>query len=128
MKYLCVVLVCSALAFGQTHQHAPPTPEPRVDLAKLPPPQRIDGVGRNHIPITTTATEAQQWFDQGLSLLHACWDYEALRAFEQCLRLDPEVGMCHWGVAQALGIRGGRQQQIEEELRKANELAAKASD
>ena len=37
--------------------------------------------------ITTASPQAQLWFDQGLAALHCFWDYEALRAFEQAVRL-----------------------------------------
>src|SRR5207247_5612198 len=99
-----------------------------VDLVKLPEPQRISGIGGSHIPITTKSPEAQQWFDQGLALLHSFWDYEALRAFEQCVRLDSDSAMCHWGIARALDIRGGHNEQVEQELRMATEVAKTASD
>jgi len=127
-RTLAMFLLCFSLA-AQIHQHVPPADQERVDLTKLPPPQHIDGIGVSHIAITTKSNEAQQWFDQGTALLHCFWDYEALRAFEQAVRLDPDCAMCHWGVAQALEFRGkGHQDQVKEELAKAKELGAKVSD
>jgi tetratricopeptide (TPR) repeat protein len=108
--------------------HSPPPDEPAVDLAKLPAPQRLKGIGSAHITITTKSGEAQQWFDQGLALLHCFWDYEALRAFEQAARLDPNCAMCHWGLYRALDFRGADSEQAKKELAKAKELAEKASD
>ena len=67
---------------------------------KLPPPQKLTGIGNAHIRITATA-ESQMWFDQGLNLLHDFWDYESLRAFEQSVRADPRCAMCYWGIYQA---------------------------
>jgi tetratricopeptide (TPR) repeat protein len=67
---------------------------------KVPPPQKLTGIGNAHIRITATA-EAQMWFDQGLNLLHDFWDYEALRAFEQSVRVDPRCAMCYWGIYRA---------------------------
>jgi hypothetical protein len=67
---------------------------------KLPPPQRLAGIGNAHIRITATP-EAQMWFDQGLNLLHDFWDYESVRAFEQSIRVDPQCAMCYWGMYQA---------------------------
>ncbi|HEY6370918.1 MAG TPA: hypothetical protein VIX37_10085, partial [Candidatus Sulfotelmatobacter sp.] len=67
---------------------------------KLPPPQRLTGVGNAHIRITAMS-EAQTWFDQGLNLLHDFWDYESLRAFEQAARVDPQCAMCYWGIYRA---------------------------
>ncbi|MGC1314280.1 MAG: hypothetical protein WA857_18725 [Candidatus Acidiferrum sp.] len=67
---------------------------------KLPPPQKLTGIGNAHIPITASP-EAQMWFDQGLNLLHDFWDYESERAFEQSVRVDPQCAMCYWGVYHA---------------------------
>jgi hypothetical protein len=49
------------------HDHGPRARELPVDLAKLPEPQRIEGIGQSNITITTQSAEAQQWFDQGLA-------------------------------------------------------------
>src|SRR6185437_16971299 len=127
MKLIAFLLFSSALAFGQNpHHHA--TEAVRIDLAKLPAPQHLDGIGHAHLAITTKSLEAQQWFDQGLALLHCFWDYEAIRAFEQAVRFDPDCAMCHWGLARALDSRGGDKGQAKAELKKAQELAPKASD
>jgi len=67
---------------------------------KLPPPQKLTGIGNAHIPITATP-EAQMWFDQGLNLLHDFWDYESVRAFAQSVRVDPNCAMCYWGIYHA---------------------------
>ncbi|MFI5095676.1 MAG: tetratricopeptide repeat protein [Candidatus Acidiferrales bacterium] len=71
-----------------------------VPPEKLPPPQKLTGIGNAHIHITATP-EAQMWFDQGLNLLHDFWDYESDRAFEQSVRVDPRCVMCYWGIYQA---------------------------
>ena len=67
---------------------------------RLPPPQKLTGIGNSHIRITAKP-EAQIWFDQGLNLLHDFWDYESARAFEQSIRVDPQCAMCYWGMYQA---------------------------
>ena len=71
-----------------------------VPPEKLPPPQKLTGIGNAHISITATP-EAQMWFDQGLNLLHDFWDYESVRAFEQGVRVDPNCAMCYWGIYHA---------------------------
>jgi tetratricopeptide (TPR) repeat protein len=71
---------------------------------RLPPPQKLTGIGNAHIRITATP-EAQMWFDQGLNLLNDFWDYESVRAFEQSVRVDPQCAMCYWGVYQAESFR-----------------------
>src|SRR5579871_22306 len=93
---------CCAAALGQAQHHHGAQSSPDIDVAKLPAPQKIAGLGQSHIAITTKSPEAQQWFDQGINLLHSFWDYEALRAFEQCIRRDPDCAMCHWGLYRAL--------------------------
>jgi len=75
-----------------------------VPPEKLPPAQKLTGIGNAHIRITATP-EAQLWFDQGLNLLHDFWDYESVRAFEQSVRVDPQCAMCNWGVYQAEKFR-----------------------
>jgi hypothetical protein len=96
------------LIFGFTQQgsaqtsmscHAMDTRE-EVPPEKLPPPEKLTGIGNAHIHITATP-EAQMWFDQGLNLLHDFWDYESTRAFEQGLRVDPQCAMCYWGLYHA---------------------------
>jgi len=126
MKLLLFLLI-PAFSFAQ-HQHSSDPDSPRFDLAKLPAPQAMSGLGQAHIAITTSSPAAQRWFDQGLAALHCFWDYEALKAFEQAVRLDPDCAMCHWGLARALDSRGGDKEQQKAELKKAEELAVKASD
>jgi len=75
-----------------------------VPPERLPPPQKLSGIGNAHIRITATP-EAQMWFDQGLNLLHDFWDYESIRAFEQGVRVDPQCAMCYWGIYQAEKFR-----------------------
>jgi tetratricopeptide (TPR) repeat protein len=77
-----------------------PIPPPE----QLPVPIKMTGIGNSHIAIKANA-EAQAWFDQGLSLMHDFWDYEAEKAFEQAVRVDPQCAMCWWGLAQAEGFR-----------------------
>ncbi|MGC1491744.1 MAG: hypothetical protein WA798_10235, partial [Candidatus Acidiferrum sp.] len=71
-----------------------------VTPEKLPPPQKLAGIGNAHLRVTATP-EAQMWFDQGLNLLHDFWDYESARAFEQAVRVDPQCAMCYWGIYRA---------------------------
>ena len=80
-------------AFGQSAVacHAMETRD-QIAPEKLPPPEKLTGIGNSHIHITSTA-EAQMWFDQGLNLLHDFWDYESARAFEQSIRVDPQCAM-----------------------------------
>jgi peroxiredoxin/cytochrome c-type biogenesis protein CcmH/NrfG len=69
-------------------------------------PWPMTGIGHSHFPITTSVPEVQQWFDQGHTLLHSFWDYEAERAFRWCVKLDPECAMAYWGLSRAVGHGG----------------------
>jgi peroxiredoxin len=64
-------------------------------------PWLMEGIGKTHLPITAANAEVQQWFDQGHTLLHSFWYFEAERAFRWTLKLDPECAMCYWGMARA---------------------------
>ncbi len=90
---------------------------------QLPAPIHMSGIGNAHIAITASP-EAQQWFDQGLNLMHDFWDYESVKAFEQSVRVDPNCAMCWWGLAQAQGFRNGsRKAYAKEALEKAVKFA-----
>jgi peroxiredoxin len=66
-------------------------------------PYRMTGIGMAHFPITHKNPEVQIWFDQGNTLLHHFWDYEAERAFRWARKLEPENAMVYWGLARAAG-------------------------
>ena len=64
-------------------------------------PWEMPGIGKTHFPITHKNPEVQKWFDQGHTLLHSFWDFEAERAFRWCLKLEPENAMAWWGLSRA---------------------------
>ena len=80
---------------GHSHQGSAFDTGPRQKAWKIP------GTGESHFPITTKVPEVQQWFDQGVALLHSFWYYEAERAFRWCLKLEPDNAMVYWGLAKA---------------------------
>ncbi len=73
---------------------------PAATKAQAP---RVVRVGDAHLPISTREPLAQQFFDQGLRLAYAFDHSEALRAFSEAARLDPDCAMCAWGMAYAAG-------------------------
>src|SRR5215470_8441628 len=73
------------------------------DVGPRQKPWPIEKIGQSHFPITTSNSEVQKWFDQGNTLLHSYWIYEAERAFRWSLKLDPECAMCYWGMARVSG-------------------------
>jgi len=66
-------------------------------------PALISGIGQHHHAISTKNSEAQRYFDQGLTLVFAFNHEEAARAFRRASELDPQAAMPLWGVALALG-------------------------
>jgi len=61
-------------------------------------PWKMEGIGKTHFPISTSHPEVQMWFDQGNTLLHGFWYFEAERSFRWCLKLDPHCAMDYWGL------------------------------
>jgi hypothetical protein len=118
-----------AVAFGiqvaAQHQHGT---DPKAGPATL-----LEGLGNYHHPIATKSTEAQKFFDQGLTLVYGFNHNEAIRAFEQAARLDPQSPMPHWGIALALGeninspIDPERAARAYAELQQAQRLASNGS-
>ncbi len=73
-----------------------------VDPAILERPTPLEtGVGQIRQKITTSFSEAQAFYDQGLTYLHHYVWIEAARSFHEALRLDPECAMCWMGLARA---------------------------
>lgn len=61
------------------------------------------GLGNVHRAVTTRSTEAQRFFDQGLSLIWAFNHDEATRSFAKAAELDPTCASCFWGVSLTVG-------------------------
>jgi tetratricopeptide (TPR) repeat protein len=63
----------------------------------------MPGLGSIHHPVSTTNSEAQKFFDQGLALVYAFNHDEAVRSFKRAAELDSQMAMAYWGRALALG-------------------------
>jgi hypothetical protein len=61
------------------------------------------GLGHHHHPISTRNPLAQRFFDQGLTLVFAFNQEEAVASFRRAADLDPQSPMPLWGMALALG-------------------------
>lgn len=66
-------------------------------IESLPAPALMDGVGNSRLEISTDKKKAQRYFDQGVSLLHDFWWFEAYRSFRHAAELDPDAAMPWWG-------------------------------
>ncbi len=90
--------------FGQSHHHHDPralAEDPRLAQGQIAP--LLEGLGEHHHPVTTESDRAQIFFDQGLKLTYGFNHLEALRAFKEAARLDPDCAMAYWGWALVLG-------------------------
>jgi len=104
---LTLGLCCSSLSIGQMQMpacHPMPVQTDALAPDKLPPPQKLTGIGNLHFAISSKNPETRAWFDQGINLVFDFWDYEANRAFEQAIRTDPNCAICHWALSESLGI------------------------
>ena len=108
-------------------------------LASIPgtassPPVKLFDLGSHEHPISTESAEAQRYFNQGLNLTYGFNHGEAIRAFQQAARLDPNCAICYWGIAYALGPNINAPMvpdavpQAWEALQRAIALSAQASE
>src|SRR6202012_2159812 len=121
---LALTLTSTSLA-QQPMCHAMGTRD-EVAPDKLPPPQKLTGIGNVHLK-TPATPEAQTWFDQGLNLYYDFWDYESARAFQQSIRTDSNCAMCYWGLYLAQSMRNSEDPYAIEALKKAVSLKSHAS-
>ncbi|MEJ2086230.1 MAG: hypothetical protein P8Y44_11205 [Acidobacteriota bacterium] len=104
--FMCLVvasaLLCQgAMAWAQFHD--PRALESDPDLVDGPIAPSLDGLGDHHFEVTTGDPESQKFFDQGLKLTYGFNHSEALRAFKEAARIDPNNAMAYWGWALVLG-------------------------
>jgi tetratricopeptide (TPR) repeat protein len=117
------------LAAGVTVRSAPVSGQEKA-AGSVP---LFDNLGTLHHPISSQVANAQKYFDQGMRLVFAFNHGEAIRAFREAQRLDPDCAICYWGEALALGphVNAGMDSasgvQAWAALRKAQALAPKAS-
>lgn len=83
---------------AQETNHANHVPAASSDTVPL-----YSDLGDHHYAISSRVPRVQEYFDQGLRLYYGFNHAEAIRAFEQAARLDPECAMCYWGIALAYG-------------------------
>lgn len=112
-RYLRMLLsgfVCAGLAWSLEAGRA------RAEAALF------DNLGTLHHTITTTSERAQQYFDQGLRLVYAFNHEEAIAAFTEAARLDPEAPMPYWGLALSLGPNINAAMDAKDESRAADAI------
>ncbi|MEL7083668.1 MAG: hypothetical protein AAGM36_04135 [Cyanobacteria bacterium J06597_1] len=137
MKRLTFVVLAALLLLGLAIQ---PGIWPRFgvkDPAAIAAESQVplfEGLETVHHSITTDSDIAQQYFDQGLALTYGFNHAEAVRAYREAVRQDPDCAMCYWGMAFALGpnINAAMDDEAVPEaysaMQMAEELAENASD
>jgi tetratricopeptide (TPR) repeat protein len=90
----------SSTRFRNLTYCAPSFDPSKMDAADAP---IFKGLGNLHYPITTNSAKAQQYFDQGLTLVYAFNHGEAGRSFKAAIKLDSTAAMPYWGLAMVLG-------------------------
>ncbi|MGK7913661.1 MAG: hypothetical protein AB4050_19575 [Synechococcus sp.] len=133
MKRITVIVLAALLFIGSIAQPGlwarfggdDPTAiaaEPQVPL--------FDGLSTVHHAITTDSDSAQQYFDQGLALTYGFNHAEAVRAYREATRQDPDCAMCYWGVAFALGpnINAAMDDEAVPDAYSAMQMAEELSD
>jgi tetratricopeptide (TPR) repeat protein len=87
---------------AQAQIHDPRALEADPATATGPIAPKLDGLGNYHFKVTTSNPESQYFFDQGYRLTMGFNHSEALRAFKEAARLDPNNAMAYWGWAMTL--------------------------
>ncbi len=78
-----------------------PDAQAETTAAAAPPPVLVDGLGYVGIEPDSDSAEARAWFAQGVQLIWAFDEAEAIRAFAEAQRIDPTCAMCFFGEAWA---------------------------
>lgn len=133
-----IVLLIAALLVGVLLSRWTTSPPPIAAPAPSPVPELVgatllDGLGDHRFAVSSSRTEVQRWFDQGLMLAYGFNHDAAERSFLKATELDPSCAMCWWGAALVLGphVNAGMDPanngKAWQRLQKAKALASQAS-
>ncbi len=84
------LILCNSI-LAQHDGHTAPTARKPIAL--------IQSKGLVNHKVSTSNSEAQKFFDQGLSLYYAFNEVDAARSFERAAELDPNLAIAWWGIA-----------------------------
>lgn len=85
-------------------------------------------------PIRTSSSDAQTWFNRGLTWSYAFNHEEAVSCFLQALAHDADCAMAHWGLAYAIGPNYNKpwtffdQDELDTVLRRGDQAVRRALD
>ena len=127
---LCLTFTLIGTTFAQVpdkikqgHSHTSEV----FDTGPREKPWEMQGIGHAHLPITAKNPEVQKWFDQGVTLSHNFWWYEAERSFRWCWKLEPDNPMVWWGLALSAERTGDSTPRKIELIKEAYKRRMKAS-
>lgn len=125
---LMVWLLLAGPAYSQVHDPKALTADPLTASGPIAP--KLTGLGDHHFEVTTNNPESQYFFDQGFRLTLGFNHSEALRAFKEAVRLDPNNAMAYWGWALVLGpnLNLPMQEAVVERAYGALQMAVKLKD
>lgn len=83
-----------------------------------------EGAGPMHQKVSTTSSEAQSYYDQGIAYLHSYVWVDAARSFQEALRRDPDLAMAELGLSKSY-FNAEAYGDAFDHLKKAALLAAK---
>lgn len=97
--HAALLVIAAVLSGGCAGSARPERAQTSQAPARSVTPPLFEGLGRHHRAISTGSTQAQRYFDQGLTLAYAFNHDEAIRSFTEAARLDPQCAMAWWGIA-----------------------------
>src|SRR5262245_37218012 len=97
-----------------------------ADESTKPAVPMFDGLGSYTRKVATSNPMAQRYFDQGMMFMFAFNHDEAVRAFGQSAKIDPDCAMAYWGAALASGLNYNDPHFTEADAKVATEAMAKA--
>ena len=98
---LLSLLLLGLEAPAQFHDPRALAADPATATAPIAP--RLNGLGDYSRALSSSNQDSAHFFNQGLRLTYAFNHSEALRAFKEAIRLDPDNAMAYWGWALVLG-------------------------
>ena len=129
MQSKTLLLFFAALSLTASAQHAGHEEKigwvPHSILEK--PTILKEGIGKIHDPVTTSSSEAQALYEQGLAYLHSYVWIEAARSFNQARRVDPRMAMAYVGLSRVYSNLND-ESSAQSAVAKAREVAAGVSE
>lgn len=128
---LFVILLAAIVGAQHTDHKAPETAAAEKPIGLV----TTDAI--THRKVATTKSQAQAFFDQGLTLYYAFNDGDAVKSFRRAADIDPQLAMAYWGIAIAAyprGTGGGsssdpkRLKEAREAIKTAMSMTAPPSD